>query len=623
MTIISSAQQIINQVVPNITGGATDLVQAFRGSFGADANIGVTSSGNQPDFGSQLEEATSRDRISFDRPDNRGDNNRPNDRSDRPESRADDRRDSRADRASDDRDAVRAERPDRPAGDDSRYNSSDYSGSEELDVFVRSGAADTTNNAQQNSANDNATGVAAAVTEAAAVVAETLAPSAGEEPLGEAGELLAQAEGLLAQLEAFQLDNPEIASELSAIIAPIQQALQQITAQLSALPADAAVTPSALNGNPADALSQLRQISGLFSGLQQAGSIENLSQNLGGAPISEEFSQALRALQNTAGPSLQRVNELVESFRQLVTNANTAPVNAAQAQAQSQAQNQAQNQAQLANGQAAANAANASAAADSAAVSDVGNANQPVGNNVQGVAQLGAANQANQQQVPGAANASANGQAQGIQQAGQSAGGRGDAAASAAAQLAAASSSSAASSSASQPNAAAVNIPTTSVTLTREAASFSQALQQSGRASVAEQVQAQVRTLIRNGQSSVSVRLNPEELGRVDIRLDTDRTSRTQVVVSVERPQTLELLQRDARALLQTLQDAGLQADSEDLAFDLKGGNDSSGGQEQQQARSGYPAADDPLEEELLSNVSGVISENYTVELEQGVNIHA
>ncbi len=43
-------------------------------------------------------------------------------------------------------------------------------------------------------------------------------------------------------------------------------------------------------------------------------------------------------------------------------------------------------------------------------------------------------------------------------------------------------------------------------------------------------------------------------------------------VIAVERPETLDLLQRDSRALEKSLADAGLKTDSNSLSFSLKGG---------------------------------------------------
>ena len=46
---------------------------------------------------------------------------------------------------------------------------------------------------------------------------------------------------------------------------------------------------------------------------------------------------------------------------------------------------------------------------------------------------------------------------------------------------------------------------------------------------------------------------------------------RAVAVVSAERPETLDLLQRDAAGLRQALQDAGLSTDSKSLSFNLQG----------------------------------------------------
>jgi len=49
--------------------------------------------------------------------------------------------------------------------------------------------------------------------------------------------------------------------------------------------------------------------------------------------------------------------------------------------------------------------------------------------------------------------------------------------------------------------------------------------------------------------------------------------------MSVERPETLDLLQRDARALQQALNNAGLQADNDSLNFSLKDQSGDTSGQ--------------------------------------------
>lgn len=73
--------------------------------------------------------------------------------------------------------------------------------------------------------------------------------------------------------------------------------------------------------------------------------------------------------------------------------------------------------------------------------------------------------------------------------------------------------------------------------------------------------------------SRFEIRLDPIELGRIDVALDIDRT-RGAVAASlvVDRPETLALLQRDASSLQQALSQAGLDA-SQGIALSLRGGN--------------------------------------------------
>ncbi|MCG8545935.1 MAG: flagellar hook-length control protein FliK [Alphaproteobacteria bacterium] len=87
---------------------------------------------------------------------------------------------------------------------------------------------------------------------------------------------------------------------------------------------------------------------------------------------------------------------------------------------------------------------------------------------------------------------------------------------------------------------------------------------------VTNQVAVQIQKAVANGSDRINIQLKPAELGRVDIRLDVAQDGRVSAVVSVERQDTLELLQRDARTLQTTLQDAGLKAGSDSLNFELR-----------------------------------------------------
>lgn len=85
------------------------------------------------------------------------------------------------------------------------------------------------------------------------------------------------------------------------------------------------------------------------------------------------------------------------------------------------------------------------------------------------------------------------------------------------------------------------------------------------------QVAVHVAQAAADGNDRISIRLSPAELGRIDVRLDFGPDGRVQAVFAADRPQTVELLQRDARDLERALQDAGLRADSGSLSFNLRG----------------------------------------------------
>lgn len=73
-----------------------------------------------------------------------------------------------------------------------------------------------------------------------------------------------------------------------------------------------------------------------------------------------------------------------------------------------------------------------------------------------------------------------------------------------------------------------------------------------------------------DGIDRFRIELHPASLGGVDISIEISRDGRVDAVVRADRPETLDLLQRDARQLARALQDAGLQADSGSFAFERR-----------------------------------------------------
>jgi len=86
-----------------------------------------------------------------------------------------------------------------------------------------------------------------------------------------------------------------------------------------------------------------------------------------------------------------------------------------------------------------------------------------------------------------------------------------------------------------------------------------------------DQVSVSLKKAVENGDSKLRIQLRPHDLGKVEVKLDIAGDGRAKAMILAERPETLELLQRDSRVLERALQDAGLKTDHNSLSFDLQG----------------------------------------------------
>jgi flagellar hook-length control protein FliK len=80
------------------------------------------------------------------------------------------------------------------------------------------------------------------------------------------------------------------------------------------------------------------------------------------------------------------------------------------------------------------------------------------------------------------------------------------------------------------------------------------------------QVALQITKALDQDRTEIRIRLDPPDLGEVDIQLEF-RDLRLSAAVSAERSDTLELLQRDSRSLVRALREAGLELADADLSF--------------------------------------------------------
>src|SRR5579863_4876299 len=119
-------------------------------------------------------------------------------------------------------------------------------------------------------------------------------------------------------------------------------------------------------------------------------------------------------------------------------------------------------------------------------------------------------------------------------------------------------------------------------------------------ASTLDQIAFSLRQSARNGLNQIEIQLKPASLGSIDVKLEMAHDGRMTAVISSDRSDTLNLLQRNSGELQQALRDAGLQTDTGSLSFNLRGEQQYSGGQSQQagylaNATSADPGGEDEI----------------------------
>lgn len=72
------------------------------------------------------------------------------------------------------------------------------------------------------------------------------------------------------------------------------------------------------------------------------------------------------------------------------------------------------------------------------------------------------------------------------------------------------------------------------------------------------------------GNRWLDIRLDPAELGRIDVRLAVDSKGHLQAVIAADNPATHDLLRRESGALVRALQHVGVQTDQGSLQFELR-----------------------------------------------------
>jgi hypothetical protein len=126
--------------------------------------------------------------------------------------------------------------------------------------------------------------------------------------------------------------------------------------------------------------------------------------------------------------------------------------------------------------------------------------------------------------------------------------------------------------------------------------------------SPADQVSIRLLHAVAEGKRTIQMHLHPAELGTIDVKMQW-QGDRLTAQFQVDRPETLQILQREVPALERTLNQAGVNVDSGSLSFSLRqqAGNGQNGSNQPfdpAAANTGFgEAADLPLGDEPLGQV--------------------
>ncbi|MEJ8472733.1 flagellar hook-length control protein FliK [Roseibium algae] len=137
----------------------------------------------------------------------------------------------------------------------------------------------------------------------------------------------------------------------------------------------------------------------------------------------------------------------------------------------------------------------------------------------------------------------------------------------------------------------------------------------------AAQVAGAIARNAQNGQTRFQMRLDPAELGRIDVHMKMASDGSVQAHLIVERPETLDLFMRDQRGLEKALESAGLNTDSNSLQFSLQdqGGQQFASSQDDQGDAHGGRVFD--RAEDGAENHEEQISQVYLSDTQPGLDI--
>ncbi|HEY2069074.1 MAG TPA: flagellar hook-length control protein FliK [Rhizomicrobium sp.] len=116
------------------------------------------------------------------------------------------------------------------------------------------------------------------------------------------------------------------------------------------------------------------------------------------------------------------------------------------------------------------------------------------------------------------------------------------------------------------------------------------------------------------GSKHFDIRLDPPELGRIEVHLSVDDSGKAQAHLSADKPQTLDLLQRDQSTLTKQLKDSGIDLGQSGLSFSLRG-QDREGGNAAKAFPRGRALAVSAVADATPSSINTIASDSARLDI--------
>lgn len=82
----------------------------------------------------------------------------------------------------------------------------------------------------------------------------------------------------------------------------------------------------------------------------------------------------------------------------------------------------------------------------------------------------------------------------------------------------------------------------------------------------------------KGDREDLLIRLDPRDMGRINVRLSFDSDGVLRAVMSADSPAALDMLRRESGDLNRALADAGIRSDAQSLRFDARSSDQGQGG---------------------------------------------